>query len=196
MRLVHRNIEDRYVNAIVHELDMLEEKGLSVDGDTLSDQVHEMHHLILPGEIKCLHVESSLIVNHVGAVMALMTVTTDGEDAELTLITDLLYNELSNQGKRFILAHEAGHIVNGHIKCADGKKAVAATASELNGLIPRTRSIRKEYEADQYAVKVLGRDNVIDAMTELHHLMSANRWAGFDFDELKKRQRRIKNGAA
>lgn len=194
--MVHRNIEDRYVDAIVHELDMLEEKGLSIDGDTLSDQVHAMHHLILPGEIKCLHVESSLIVNHVGAVMALMTITTDGEDSELTLITDLLYNELSDQGKSFILAHEAGHIVNGHIKCADGKKAVAATASELNGLITRTRSIRKEYEADQYAVKVLGRDNVIDAMTEIHRLMSANRWAGFDFDELKKRQRRIKNGAA
>ena len=191
----YKNYEESYVDAIAKELDRLEEEQLDTDGITLSGKVHSISHLTLPGDIECIHVKSSLVVSHVGAIIAIMTYSVGEDGTDLTLITDHLYDQLSQTGKDFILAHETGHIVLGHIGTASEANGAIASATEMDGLIQKTRNIQREFEADAFAVSVLGKDKVLNAMKEMHRFMRANPWVEFDFGELDRRIKKVKNGA-
>lgn len=69
------------------------------------------------------------------------------------IVTDDLFDELSENTKRFIILHELGHF-NLHID------KIVAQANY-------TRNLNDEFQADEYAIPELGVENVIKALKEM-----------------------------
>lgn len=191
-----RNIKDVYLDDIVKEMDRLNDNGYDAEEMTLTRKVHRFERITLPGGIKCMHIKSSLFVSRVGGIVAVAAHTTNGDETLPTIITDELFDRLDRNGKKFIFTHEAGHIINGHI--GDAGDAMVATATDLDGVIQRSRSIENEYVADAFAAKINGKFNTIRAMKDFAKLMKHNPWLEFDPGELKRRIRhvaKLKRGA-
>ena len=189
-----KNCEKSYVDAIVDEIERMENANIDPDQITMSKRVHEISSIKLPGGVPCLWVKSSKIVNHAGGAVAVITYTTGDDGSKLTMITDVLYDRISPLGQEFIQAHEAGHIVAGHLGSAD--EATEASSDDIDGLVLRTRDIEKEFEADRYAVAQLGKRRTVRAMKEFRRLMMDNPWLEFDCAELDARIKRVRNMAA
>jgi len=77
------------------------------------------------------------------------------------LITDEYFAHLSTNAQRYLICHEFGHLVNGHLD--DIIKAVRE--GRIIKFAP-VRSFREECEADMNAVRLLGKDNTLAAMRE------------------------------
>lgn len=75
------------------------------------------------------------------------------------IVIDGEFEELTESTQQFVLLHEMGHI-NYHLDKAE---------------IEKTRDINDEFEADEYAVKIIGKENSIKALEELKEMMD-----GFD----------------
>lgn len=75
------------------------------------------------------------------------------------IVIDGEFEELTESTQQFVLLHEIGHI-NYHLDKAE---------------IEKTRDINDEFEADEYAVKIIGKENSIKALEELKEMMD-----GFD----------------
>lgn len=74
----------------------------------------------------------------------------------LTVVTDNIYDELSENAKRFIILHEKGHFIH-HFD-----KIVANTNY--------TRNLNDEFQADEYTIKELGVEKVLEALNELKNM--------------------------
>ncbi len=182
-----RNLGDAYVDDMVDEMERLEAKGLSVDGTAISDSVQEMGWVDLPCGIRCLLVKSSLIVCKAGGVVAILTYTIEGVSVEPTIIVDRFFEQLSDRGRRFILAHEAGHLHYGHLGPEAEAAVLQSESADFEGSVLRNRNIEKEYCADAFAAQLNGKRNTIAAMKELRRLMAKNKWVEFDTEEMNRR---------
>lgn len=71
----------------------------------------------------------------------------------LTVVTDNIYDQLSDNAKRFIILHEKGHFIH-----------------HFDKIITQTnysRNLEDEIKADEYAIDELGIENVISALKEM-----------------------------
>lgn len=180
-------MKDVYVDAIIEEMDRLEEAGYDTEGDGIFPEVNPGTIITLPDGNRIQRYISNLVINHMGAVVAAAVHLVDDDGShEAAIITDCLYDQLSPNAKRYVLAHEAGHIACNHLN----------TSSQLlasnEDICLKNRNIQHEYDADAYAASILGKEVVLAAMKELWHLMKKNSWIGFNFKELKDRIRHVK----
>lgn len=77
-----------------------------------------------------------------------------------SVIVDADFMKLSEDTQTFIVAHEIGHLKNGH----KGKQFKRMFATE--------DSLRIEYEADEYAMRVVGYDAAVKALKEVTSYVS------------------------
>ncbi len=113
------------------------------------------------------------------SIFAVMTLSDfiqpDGEVVTYPLIvTDNLYDELSENTKRFIILHELGHFKFQLDKLRDSNNY--------------KRNIEYECQADMYAVPELGKENVIKALNEIKNIV----FIPESSHEIRKRIKNIK----
>ena len=102
--------------------------------------------------------KSDKFVKHHKAIYAMGAYSTFkdsfGKDVNIpVIVTDDLYDKLSDNTKRFIVLHEMGHFVHHFDKIV----------FQIN----YRRDIKDEFKADEFAIGELGKDKVIEALTEL-----------------------------
>lgn len=94
----------------------------------------------------------------VSAAIPLMTTTGVVANA---IITDRMFDKLSDNAKQFVINHERGHI-----RCHDAEKLVGVTHKKyLLACVLGCPAI--ERAADAYASEVIGFENALSAMKEL-----------------------------
>lgn len=102
------------------------------------------------------------------------------------IITDDLFNELSENGKEFIVRHEKAHIELGHLKYVEGgKKDTNKILRERAKASHKGEVHHTELEADRQAAKEMGCVNAIHALLEMNLLMVDK--YGFKNKEINKR---------
>lgn len=186
-----RNLRGSYIDDLVGELERLESAGLSTDGTQIDEGVQDTHIVRLPDGNRCKLVKSSFAVATLGGVMAFTAYLVCEDEAEPIIVVDRLFDQLSEQGKRYILAHEAGHLHFGHIGTPESAVASMASDTDVEGYIPKNRNIEQEYQADWYAALVNGKKSTVAAMKEVRKLMAKNSWIRFDTAELNRRLRHL-----
>ncbi len=189
-----RNYHKEYMTCVKDDFQRLLAAGHTVDDiDTIYPEVHTIEPITLPGGIEAERITANATVGSSGGVIAFVCYTVDEEGKPyVTLITDCLYDKLSENAKRFVQAHEAGHILAEDLGTEQEiRESVAGL--DIDGIITKTRDIRKEYVADEHAVKVLGKKNTLKAMREIQWLMIMNPWIGFEFKEHYRRMRHVKS---
>ena len=184
-----RNLNNAYIDDMAGEMDRLGDAGLPLDGTCISDNVQESYWIDLPRGTRCELIQSTLTVCVSGGVIAVLTYLTSEGYAEPVIIVDRFFSQLSDRGKRFILAHESGHLYYGHI--GSPEDAVAAAGESIEGVAIKHRDVKCEYQADQYAAQINGKKDTIAAMKEIRRLMAKNRWLDFDVLELNQRIRHL-----
>lgn len=102
--------------------------------------------------------KSDRFVKHYKALYAMGAYTKfkdiHGNDVTiLVVVTDNLYDKLSDNAKRFIILHERGHFFHQFDKIVLQKKY--------------KRYLEYEFKADEFAIDELGTDKVIEALNEL-----------------------------
>ena len=95
-------------------------------------------------------IKSSSIVNSTNAFLAMLTLQ---KNNKYYIIVDDLFMKLSRDTQMVILGHEIGHYHLNHLK-TPGK------------------SISKEYEADEYAAKMFGYVNTLEALDEIVEIIN------------------------
>lgn len=96
------------------------------------------------------------------------------------LFVDELYNQLSKESQQFVIYHELGHF-NLH-------KDIFLNAKGL------VRNDKIEFEADEYAMNKVGKENAIKALRELQEIgLQLNFGLGKSRSYYKEIERRIEN---
>ena len=117
------------------------------------------------------------------AQFCLMQIQTfDGQNYFPCLYTDELYYELSKETQEFIIQHELGHF--------NLQKDILLNNVNIEGIL---RYDELEFEADEYAMNVVGREQAIKALEELKYLAlkvnygKINKHNRFGIEELDRR---------
>lgn len=123
------------------------------------------------GEIKGIpYNECNIAVRATGSMFGMAT--RDG------IVTDYLFNELSDNAKEFIIRHEKAHIELGHIDVAENMIKEKGLKGRNEVMKERNRANRKgevhymELEADKQAAEEMGIDEAIHALLEMNLLVS------------------------
>ena len=99
-----------------------------------------------------------------------------GKDVNIpVVVTDDLYDKLSDNAKRFIILHERGHFIHHFDKIV----------FQLN----YRRNLEDEFKADEFAIEELGVDKVIEALSEMKNTVMIPEIS----KEINKRIKNIKN---
>lgn len=100
-----------------------------------------------------------------GSVFAAILETDDGSPI---VITDALYDQLDDTTKKFIIAHEIGHIMNPVI---DDRDEYERWEDEI--LEDYSVELESEYKADEYAAKIVGVEAAIHAMKDIQDSLNS-----------------------
>lgn len=101
----------------------------------------------------------------------------DGKQVPM-IVVDGNFDELSDEAKIFTIAHELGH-VNYHLNKYNDPNNV--------------RNINDEFEADSYAVQLLGPENSINSLKQLKSYLIDELWFDEDDESIQEIERRINN---
>ena len=182
-----KNYRREWSKDVANEADRLRAAGYDPDDGAISEEVQPFKPLLLPSGTRAIKVRSSLTVAMMGSVVALMTHYVTETESVPMMVYDCYYEKLSRNGRRYITTHEDGHLINGHIGSATDAAAAVARGDTIRNAAEHNRSIEQEFQADDYAVTVMGKRRVLAAMHEFKLLMEKNAWLGFDHDELDRR---------
>ena len=84
---------------------------------------------------------------------------------EEKIYVDKIFLSLSENTKKFVVAHELGHLVNGHMK---GSLVKLIMLNSFRGFVCSLNpATQREFEADRYALHFLSKEDCISALKEL-----------------------------
>lgn len=170
------------------EKELMEEAGLNSDGTELNPSIHNYMSLDIPGELECDIIKSTVAVRRCGAAFSVALHTICEGEARPTILVDRFFEQISDRSQRFLLAHEIGHICHGDIGTPEQALAsgVGAEGAAITG-----RSLEREWEADSFATRIVGKREALRAMKEMRRLAAKNKWMEIDIDEINLRIRHL-----
>ena len=87
------------------------------------------------------------------------------------ILTDDMFDQLSDNAKMFLLLHELGHKENNHIEFMKERYASAQeVVKERNAMVKMNQVQRYELEADAYALNFMSAQEVVDAIEEVNQV--------------------------
>ena len=108
-------------------------------------------------------------------------------DGSIFITDDFL--KLSDNAQYFVLLHELGHYVNGHLnKFSFTSIGIVYTLINYFGFVPK-----QEAEADDFAYNFLGHEKSIEAMEETLEVLKEHTRFKLDHLDLNLRIKRLKN---
>ena len=147
------------------------------------------------------HISDVFVCSALGSMVA-CTAPIRGIDRLHLVITDMWFEDLSEETKQFLFSHELGHIYWNHIRPKQRKAAkllhAGVTRTDINAQL---RDEVEEYQADEYAAKIVGAPMAISALFELKGFLEEigpeNLTSGQDgIDELDRRIDNIRRKAS
>ena len=91
-------------------------------------------------------------------------------DSGNIILTDNLFEKLSENGKRFVLYHELGHIKNGDLSKVMTEKQAENIRRKRIKKILRNQVLDLELNADAFAVKKMGKELAIKGLNEMYNI--------------------------
>ena len=89
------------------------------------------------------------------------------------ILTDSNFETMSEDAKRFMLLHETGHQVYGHIEQLMGMDQEEILETRMN-YIEEGKVMPIELEADAYALNFMTKEQVYNALDEIQKVMEEN----------------------
>lgn len=124
-------------------------------------------------------IKNNYLISTFGAIFAMITYD---EHGKYYIIVDSLFEKLSDNTKKFALAHELGHKQLKHLE----------KLKEESGLV---NNINFEYEADEFALKCYGYKVAVEAIEELVDVAATmtNNIIQYEYfkNTMKKRKRHL-----
>lgn len=184
-----RNCKKQYYRAVMQEMMAMDKAGLDYDGSSVSDKIQKMTTVKMGSE-EYRHIHSCLMVCSAGASVAiLIKIVSEDNSVETAIVTDIFFDMMSKEAKKYIISHEEGHMVYGH-GGTDADAIEAINAGETISL--GERNIEAEYAADEYAARQNGKKKTLKSMHEFLRIMRKNDWTDFDAKELIQRIEHLK----
>ena len=124
-------------------------------------------------------IKNNYLINSFGTIFAMITYD---EHGKYYIIVDSLFEKLSDNTKKFALAHELGHKQLKHLE----------KVKQESGLV---NNINFEYEADEFALKCYGYKVAVEAIEELVDVAATmtNNIIQYEYfkNTMKKRKRHL-----
>lgn len=134
-----------------------------IDSSTMKIDIYHGDEYHIKGKYAVVYSPANL-EHFNGKGCCITIVSSNGVNGNLPLpllIIDEYFNHLSENAKQYMICHEFGHLISGHLD----ELISAVRAGQTEPFTP-TRSFVQECEADMNAVRLMGKENTLAAMKE------------------------------